>query len=55
LAKVTGPNQFSLAVGHQTSAKVDDCITYTPDVVIISIKTSQRYTKYERYALRLSN
>jgi hypothetical protein len=24
LAKVTGPNQFSLAVGHRTSAKVDD-------------------------------
>ena len=26
-AKVTGPNQFSLAVGHRTTAKVDDCIT----------------------------
>jgi hypothetical protein len=25
LAKVTGPNQFSLAVGHRTTAKVDDC------------------------------
>ena len=25
MAKVTGPNQFSLAVGHQTTAKVDDC------------------------------
>ena len=24
MAKVTGPNQFSLAVGHQTTAKVDD-------------------------------
>jgi len=24
LAKVTGPNQFSLAVGHWTTAKVDD-------------------------------
>jgi hypothetical protein len=24
LAKVTGPNQFSLAVGHQTTAKVDE-------------------------------
>ena len=24
LAKVTGPNQFSLAVGHRTTAKVDD-------------------------------
>ena len=24
-AKVTGPNQFSLAVGHRTTAKVDDC------------------------------
>jgi len=23
-AKVTGPNQFSLAVGHRTTAKVDD-------------------------------
>jgi len=23
LAKVTGPNQFSLAVGHRTTAKVD--------------------------------
>jgi hypothetical protein len=25
LAKVTGPNQFSLTVGHRTTAKVDDC------------------------------
>jgi len=25
LAKVTGPNKFSLAVGHRTTAKVDDC------------------------------
>jgi len=25
LAKVTGPNQFSLAVCHRTTAKVDDC------------------------------
>jgi len=25
LAKVTGQNQFSLAMGHQTTAKVDDC------------------------------
>jgi hypothetical protein len=25
LAKVTGPNQFSLAVGHWTTAKVYDC------------------------------
>jgi hypothetical protein len=25
LAKVTGPNQFSLAVGHRTTAKVNDC------------------------------
>ena len=24
LAKVTGPNQFSLAMGHRTTAKVDD-------------------------------
>jgi hypothetical protein len=24
LAKVTGPNQFSLATGHRTTAKVDD-------------------------------
>ena len=28
MAKVTGPNQFSLAVGHRTTAKVDDC-SYT--------------------------
>jgi hypothetical protein len=28
LAKVTGPNEFSLAVGHRTTAKVDDC-SYT--------------------------
>ena len=26
LAKVTGPNQFPLAVGHRTTAKVDDCM-----------------------------
>ena len=26
MAKVTGPNQFSLAVGHRTTAKVDDCV-----------------------------
>jgi hypothetical protein len=26
LVKVTGPNQFSLAMGHRTTAKVDDCI-----------------------------
>jgi len=25
LAKVTDPNQFSLAVVHRTTAKVDDC------------------------------
>ena len=25
MANVTGPNQFSLAVGHRTTAKVDDC------------------------------
>jgi hypothetical protein len=25
LVKVTGSNQFSLAVGHRTTAKVDDC------------------------------
>jgi hypothetical protein len=25
LAKATGPNQFSLAVGHRATAKVDDC------------------------------
>jgi hypothetical protein len=25
LEKVTDPNQFSLAVGHRTTAKVDDC------------------------------
>ena len=24
MAKVTGPNQFSLAVGYRTTAKVDD-------------------------------
>jgi hypothetical protein len=24
LSKVTGPNQISLAVGHQATAKVDD-------------------------------
>ena len=24
MAKVTGPNQFSLAMGHRTTAKVDD-------------------------------
>jgi len=32
LAKVTGPNQFSLAVGHQTTATVDDCYTYSDNV-----------------------
>jgi hypothetical protein len=26
MAKVTGPNQFSLAVGHRTTAKVDDWV-----------------------------
>ena len=26
LAKITGPNQFSLAVGHWTTAKVDDWV-----------------------------
>jgi len=26
LAKVTGPNQFSLAVGLQTTAKIDDWV-----------------------------
>jgi len=26
LTKVTGPNQFSLAAGHRTTAKVDDCL-----------------------------
>jgi hypothetical protein len=26
MAKVTSPNQFSLAVGHRTTAKVDDRI-----------------------------
>ena len=25
MAKVTGRNQFSLAMGHRTTAKVDDC------------------------------
>ena len=26
MAKITGPNQFSLGVGHWTTAKVDDCV-----------------------------
>ena len=26
LAKATGPNQFSLDMGHRTTAKVDDCL-----------------------------
>ena len=30
MAKVTGPNQFSLAVGHRTTAKVDDCGNRSP-------------------------
>ena len=37
MAKVTGPNQFSLAVGHRTTAKVDDCklcATYSASVNI---------------------
>jgi hypothetical protein len=37
LAKVTGPNQFSLAVGHRTTAKDDDsilCATYSAKVNI---------------------
>jgi hypothetical protein len=29
LAKVTGRNQFSLAMGHRTTAKVDDCTCTT--------------------------
>jgi hypothetical protein len=32
LAKVTGPNQFSLAVGHRTTAKVDDWVRKDIDV-----------------------
>jgi len=28
LAKVTGPNQFSLVKGHRTTANVDDCYHY---------------------------
>ena len=42
LAKVAGPNQFSLAVGHRTTAKVDDCDNINnnypqPAVMIIMI------------------
>jgi hypothetical protein len=29
LAKVTGPNQFSLAVSHWTTAKVDDWLWFS--------------------------
>jgi hypothetical protein len=34
LAKVTGANQFSLVMGHQTTAEVDDCNNYTTDPII---------------------
>jgi len=37
LAKVTGPNQFLLAVGHRTTAKVDDCIGEIFKTVILFI------------------
>ena len=39
MAKVTGPNQFSLAVGHRTTAKVNDCDDITEILLKVALNT----------------
>jgi hypothetical protein len=43
LAKVTGPNQFSLAVGHQTTAKVDEVTAWAGLTVLFQF-LQNKYT-----------
>jgi hypothetical protein len=38
LAKVTGPNQFSLTVGHQTTAEVDEVTAWAGFTVLTYFK-----------------
>jgi len=54
LAKSTGPNQFSLAVGHWTTAKVDDCnIVYSMHMYrLLESKTTNVFKKYKKLKYR---